>query len=122
MVKDLNYDIEIYGHPIVREPDGLAMSSRNAYLNAEERQAALTLSRSLRKVELLVRQGERRGAALVDAVVGELAKEPLAKVEYVTLCDAVNLQELDRLKGAALLALAVRIGQTRLIDNVVLEA
>jgi pantoate--beta-alanine ligase len=122
MVKDLNYGIEIYGHPIVREADGLAMSSRNAYLNREERQAALGLSRSLSKAELLVRQGERRGATIVDAVAAELAKEPLGKVEYVTLCDPVSLKDLDRLNGTALLALAVRIGKTRLIDNVVLEA
>lgn len=121
MVKDLNYDIEIYSHPIVREPDGLAMSSRNAYLNREERRAALGLSRSLRKAEQLVRQGERRGAAIVEAVLAELAKEPLGKVEYVALCDPTSLQDLDRLDGSALLALAVRIGKTRLIDNTVLE-
>jgi len=122
LVTDLNYDIQIYGHPIVREPDGLAMSSRNVYLNREERQAALSLSRSLYKAELLVRQGEKEGSAITGAVATELGKEPLAKVEYVTLCDAVTLQELERLNGAALLALAVRIGKTRLIDNVVLEA
>ena len=121
MVKDLNYGIEIYGHPIVREPDGLALSSRNAYLDGEERQAALSLSRSLRKAELLVSQGERRGSAIVDAVAAELAKAPLARVEYVTLCDAASLQEISCLQGTALLALAVRIGKTRLIDNVVLE-
>jgi pantoate--beta-alanine ligase len=121
MVKDLNYDIEIYGHPIVREPDGLAMSSRNAYLNREERQAALGLSRSLRKAEHLVRQGERRGDAIIEVVLAELANEPLGKVEYVALCDPTSLQDLDRLDGSALLALAVRIGKTRLIDNVVLE-
>jgi len=120
MVKDLNYDIEIHEHPIVREPDGLALSSRNAYLNGEERRAALSLSRSLRTAEYLVRQGETRASVIVDAVSTELEKERLVRVEYVTLCDAVSLQEIDRLQGAALLALAVRIGKTRLIDNVVL--
>lgn len=122
MIRDLNYDIEIYGHPIVREPDGLAMSSRNAYLDKKERQAALSLFRSLRKAELLVREGEKRGVAIVDAVAAELAKEPLAKVEYVTLCDAESLKELSQVMGTAVLALAVRIGKTRLIDNVVLKA
>ncbi|HZD41086.1 MAG TPA: pantoate--beta-alanine ligase [Terriglobales bacterium] len=121
LVQDLNYDIEIEAHPIVREADGLAMSSRNAYLNPEERRAALGLSRSLGRAELLVRQGERRKAVIVDVVRKELEKEPLRKVEYVAFCDPTTLQELDRLDGAALLALAVRIGQTRLIDNVVLE-
>jgi len=120
MVKDLNYDIEIHEHPIVREPDGLALSSRNAYLNGEERRAALSLSRSLRTAEYLVRQGETRASVIVDAVSTELEKERLVRVEYVTLCDAMSLQEIDRLQGAALLALAVRIGKTRLIDNVIL--
>ncbi len=122
MVTDLNFDIEICGHPIVREADGLAMSSRNAYLNPQERQAALSLSRSLRKAESHVRQGERRGKAIVDIVKAELGQEPLATVEYVSLCDAVNLEDLDRLDGTAVLALAVRIGKTRLIDNVILNA
>lgn len=122
MAADLSFEIEIWGHPTVREADGLAMSSRNAYLNPEERKAALSLSRSLRKAEALVRQGERQGRAIVDIVMAELEKEPLAKVEYVSLCDAVNLKDLDRLDGTAVLALAVRIGKTRLIDNVILDA
>jgi pantoate--beta-alanine ligase len=121
MVRDLNFTIEIIGHPIVREPDGLAMSSRNAYLDADQRQAALSLSRSLRKAEAMVRQGERRGKAIVDTVRAEIAKEAIAKTEYVSLCDPESLREIEHINGPALLALAVRIGKARLIDNTVLR-
>ena len=122
LVADLNFDIEIVGHPTVREADGLAMSSRNAYLDHDERQAALCLPRSLRRAEALVRQGERRGAAIVDAVLNELKKEPLADVEYVELCDPESLQEVEQVENAAVLLLAVRIGKARLIDNKVIKA
>jgi pantoate--beta-alanine ligase len=121
MVRDLSMDVEIVGHPIVREPDGLAMSSRNAYLNGAERQAALCLSRALCKAERLVRRGEVKAAAIVDRVLTELKREPLAAVEYVKLCDAETLAEVDRVGTSALLALAVRIGKARLIDNRVLK-
>jgi pantoate--beta-alanine ligase len=121
MVADLNFAIEIVAHPTVREPDGLAMSSRNAYLNRDERQAALCLSRSLRQAESLASRGERRGAAIVDAVLKELRKEQLAHVEYVGLCDPENLQEIEQIENAAVLLLAVRIGKARLIDNTILK-
>jgi pantoate--beta-alanine ligase len=118
---DLNFAIEIIGHPTVREADGLAMSSRNAYLNPEERKAALCLYHSLRHAEEIVRHGERCGAAIVDAARGEIAREPLARVEYATLCDPESLREVERVEESALLALAVRIGKARLIDNIILK-
>lgn len=121
MVRDLSMDVEIVGHPIVREADGLAMSSRNAYLNFAERQAALGLSRALCKAERLVRRGETCAAAIVDRVRAELNNEPLAAVEYVKLCDVETLDEIEAVGNSALLALAVRIGKARLIDNRVLK-
>ena len=120
MVRDLNIDVEIIGHPIVREPDGLAMSSRNAYLAPAERQAAVCLSRSLCKAERRVRRGETAANDIVRLVRSELDKEPLVRVEYVELRDAETLEPIDNIERAAVLALAVRIGKARLIDNRVL--
>jgi pantoate--beta-alanine ligase len=120
MVRDLCMDVEIVGHPIVREPDGLAMSSRNSYLTPEERRAAVCLSQSLCKAERLFNRGETSARSIVERVSSELAKQPLAKVEYVKLCDAETLAQVDEIRGTALLALAVRIGRARLIDNRVL--
>ena len=122
LVRDLNFAIDIVAHPTVREPDGLAMSSRNAYLNPAERSAALCLSRSLRKAEMLVKQGERNAAVILDAVRREIAKEPLARLEYASLSDPENLMGIEQVRDLALLALAVRIGKTRLIDNVILKS
>lgn len=121
MVCDLSMDVEIVGHPIVRETDGLAMSSRNAYLTSAERQAALCLSRALCKAERLVRRGEVTAAKIIDRVRAELNHEPLAAVEYLKLCDLETLDEVDEVREPALLALAVRIGKARLIDNRVLK-
>ena len=121
LVRDLNFDVEVIGHPTVREADGLAMSSRNAYLDPAERKAALCLYRSLRHAEEMIRLGERRGAAIVDAARGEIAREALARIEYVSLCDPESLREIDPVQEAALLALAVRIGKARLIDNIILK-
>jgi pantoate--beta-alanine ligase len=121
LVRDLNYDIEIVGHPIVREADGLAMSSRNFYLSPQERQAALCLSRSLRRAACMVHRGETRERVITDAVRARIEKEPLARVEYVTLCDSVTLRPVEQIQESALLALAVRIGKTRLIDNQILK-
>jgi pantoate--beta-alanine ligase len=120
MVRDLSMDVEIISYPIVREPDGLAMSSRNAYLAAAERQAAVCLSRSLCKAERLFKRGETSAQALIRLALAELAKEPLAKVEYVNLCDAETLDDVETIDDPAVLALAVRIGRARLIDNRVL--
>ena len=120
LVRDLNFDIEIAGHPIVREADGLAMSSRNAYLSIEERKAALCLYRSLNRAVSMVQAGEVMAQAITDVVRAEIARESLAQLEYVKLCDTVTLAELDRVQDRTLLALAVRIGKTRLIDNTML--
>jgi pantoate--beta-alanine ligase len=121
MVRDLLMDVEIIGYPIVREADGLAMSSRNCYLTAAERQAAVCLSRALCKAERWFQRGETAAAALVQLVGAELDKEPLAHVEYVQLCDAETLDEVVEIRAPAVLALAVRIGKARLIDNRVLK-
>jgi pantoate--beta-alanine ligase len=110
-------DVEIIGHPIVREPDGLALSSRNVYLAPAERAGAGCLFRALCSAEHLFRRGERSAGALVRGARAELEKEPLAAVEYVKLCDAETLEEVDRIDRAAVLALAVHIGNARLIDN-----
>jgi pantoate--beta-alanine ligase len=120
LVRDLFLDVEIVGHPIVRESDGIAMSSRNEYLNADERKAARCLSRSLHRAECLVRRGETSAKAIAEAVVAELHNEPLAVVEYVTISDVETLEPLEQIRQSALLALSVTIGQARLIDNKVL--
>ena len=120
LARDLSMDVEIVGHPIVREADGLALSSRNAYLTEAERAAAVCLSRALCKAERLFRCGERSAGEIVRGACAELDKEPLAAVEYVKLCDAETLDEVERIDRAAVLALAVRIGNARLIDNRVL--
>src|SRR3989338_1130018 len=122
MVADLHFDVEIIGHPIIREKDGLAMSSRNAYLDALEREAARCLHRSLKKAALLVRRGEREAGCIVSAVKEEIEREPLARVEYVSLCDPRSLEELEAIDGEGLLALAGRVGKARLIDNTLLKA
>jgi pantoate--beta-alanine ligase len=121
LVQDLNFAVQIVGHPIVREPDGLAMSSRNAYLTVQQRQAAGCLSRALRKANGLVEKGIIDAKPIVAAVKSEIDQEPLASVDYVKLCDLTTLEEVERIEDAALLALAVRIGKARLIDNTVLR-
>ena len=120
MVRDLDFGIEIQGVPIVREPDGLALSSRNAYLSLEQRQAALSLSRGLAAAEAAYRAGERSVSALVAAARAPIEAEPLARIDYVDLRDADELTPLDRVDRRAVLALAVFVGATRLIDNRVL--
>ncbi len=120
MMRDLRRDIEIVGLPTVREPDGLAMSSRNAYLSPEERQAALVLSKSLQRAEGLFGAGVRDADALRSAMNELLGAEPLARVDYVSVADSDTLRELAKIADSALVSLAVRIGATRLIDNVTL--
>jgi pantoate--beta-alanine ligase len=121
MVSDLNLDIEIVGMPIYREDDGLAMSSRNKYLNSDERKAALSLSRSLRRGLNLFQQGERRTEKIVEEVKNIIEAEKLARIEYVKICDTKTLQDIDRIDHEAVLALAVKMGKARLIDNIVLN-
>jgi pantoate--beta-alanine ligase len=122
LVRDLDFGVEIVGVPIVREPDGLALSSRNAYLAPAERVAARSLSAGLAAAEAAARAGERAGAALLAAARGPIEAEPLARIDYAELRDADELTPVDRLAGRAVLALAVVIGTTRLIDNRVLAA
>jgi len=121
MVLDLNFPIEIVVCPIVREPDGLAMSSRNVYLNPEERRAATVLSRALGAAKAAHGKGERKAEALRRIVKDTIAAEPLAKLQYVSCADYDSLEELDVVRGKTLLSMAVYFGKTRLIDNFVLE-
>jgi pantoate--beta-alanine ligase len=120
MTVDLNMAVEIVGMPIVREADGLAMSSRNSYLSSEERRAALSLSRGIAEARRLFAAGEREIGRLKGAVAGVIAAEPLAMTEYIELLDGNTLAEMALAGGNTLLALAVRIGKTRLIDNGIL--
>ena len=121
MVSDLNMNLEIVTLPTVRESDGLAMSSRNTYLNPEQRQAATVLYRALSLAQELYSQGEGDAEKLRREMTALIRKEPLADIEYISIADAETLDELDRVKPRALVSMAVKIGKTRLIDNVVLE-
>jgi pantoate--beta-alanine ligase len=120
MTRDLNVPIEIVVCPIVREGDGLAMSSRNVYLSPEQRRAAPVLHRALKAAEAAYKGGERQADALRDVMQEELGKEPLAKVQYVSCADYETLRELEKVTGKTLLSMAVYFGKTRLIDNIVL--
>ena len=119
MVADLDMNVEIIAVPTVREPDGLAMSSRNIYLNAEERKAALVLYQALTLAQKLWSQGERDAQAIHQQMTAIIQKQPLAEIDYISIADAETLDELDTVKTPALVSLAVKIGRTRLIDNVV---
>lgn len=121
MVADLDFDLEIVVVPTVREVDGLAMSSRNVYLNSEERRAALVLSRSLWLAEERFAAGQRDATAMRREMEELISREPLARIDYVSVADAATLAELTTIAGRALVSLAVRIGKTRLIDNVILR-
>ena len=120
MTRDLDFDIEIDSVPIIREADGLAMSSRNAYLNAEQRGAALSLSKGRAAAEAAVKAGERSAAKILAAARAPIEAEKLARIDYVELRDAAELTPVDTLAGKAVLAMAVFVGTTRLIDNRVL--
>jgi len=121
MVRDLDFPVEIVVSPIVREPDGLAMSSRNTYLSDAERQDALWLHRSLREAENLYREGERSAGVLREKISSLLADNaPLVQVEYIEIVDNSSLEAVDHIDKEALVAIAARVGNTRLIDNVVL--
>ncbi len=121
MAADLNMNLEIVTVPTVREPDGLAMSSRNIYLNPEERRAAAVLYQALTLVQQLYSHGETDAQCLRQEITSLIQKEPLANIDYISIADAETLDELDTVSPPALVSLAVKIGQTRLIDNVVLE-
>lgn len=121
MVRDLNFDIEIVGCPIIREEDGLAKSSRNTYLNADERKAALCLSRSLKLGRKMIENGEKSAAAVKAAITAEIEKEPLARIDYVEIVDLDTLEETEDASSHILAAMAVYIGKTRLIDNFIVD-
>lgn len=120
LTRDLRLDVRIVGCPIVRETDGLALSSRNRSLSPEERRAATVLSRGLFKAQAAFRRGERDAAALRRVVEADLATEPLAKTDYVSAADPLTLAELDGRADRVVISLAARFGKTRLIDNVLL--
>lgn len=120
MVADLNINLKVITLPIVREPDGLAMSSRNSYLSPKERQAALVLYQSLMLVKKLWQNGEKDAEKLHQEMARLIRKEPLATIDYINIADAETLEVLEEVKPPALVSLAVKIGETRLIDNVVL--
>lgn len=117
LVRDLNLTIEIVPGPIVREPDGLAMSSRNVYLAPEERTAATVLYRSLQWAQAQVESGERDASKLREGVFQRIAAEPLARIDYVEIVDAETLQPVERIDRPTVIALAVFFGKARLIDN-----
>lgn len=121
MVKDLNVDTEIVGCPIVREADGLAKSSRNTYLNPDERKAALILSRSLKLGRELIENGETDSKAVIKAITDSINTEPLAKIDYVDVVDFDTITPVDKIGKSVLVATAVYIGKTRLIDNFIIE-
>lgn len=121
MVKDLSFGIEIVGCPIVREEDGLAKSSRNTYLNEEERKAALILYKTINLGKKLLEEGERDSAVLLSKMKENINKEPLAKIDYVEAVDIEKVEKVDKIEGTVLVAMAVYIGKTRLIDNFVFE-
>jgi pantoate--beta-alanine ligase len=119
MVQDLNLDLEVVGMDTTREADGLAMSSRNVYLKGPERETALSLSRSLKLAKELYEQGIRDAAVIVDRVVKNIESYPGTLIDYVKICDTKNIRDLELLDTEAVIALAVKIGRTRLIDNYV---
>ena len=121
MVSDLNIPVEIVGCPIVREEDGLAMSSRNRYLNGDERRAALCLSRGLEAGRLLIEAGETAPEAVIAAVRGHIEAEPLARIDYTAVVHPGTVRPLSVIAGPVMCAVAVYIGATRLIDNFIIE-
>ncbi len=117
MVEDLNLPVKIRPMPLIREEDGLALSSRNIYLNQQERQAALVLYRSLDLAEKMIKNGEREAARIRQQMVNLISAEPLARIDYVEIVDLQTLEPLTTIEGDALVAVAVYFGRTRLIDN-----
>ncbi|MGB2764916.1 MAG: pantoate--beta-alanine ligase [Candidatus Aminicenantaceae bacterium] len=121
MVQDLDLDVRIEVLPIIREKDGLALSSRNAYLSQEERKAALVLSKSLKEAQSMIEKGERDSVEIVNRMREMINSEPLVKIEYIEIVDMVKLNPIARMEKEALAALAAYIGKVRLIDNTILR-
>jgi pantoate--beta-alanine ligase len=121
MVEDLNFDIKIIGAPIVREPDGLAMSSRNSYLTSRQRICALSLYESLQNARKLVKRGEKDAAKIIAAASDLIKSHPETTIDYIAVCNPETLDDVKTIEGPVLMALAVKVGTTRLIDNMILK-
>ena len=121
MVRDLSIDIEIIGCPIVREEDGLAKSSRNTYLSSEERKAATILSKSLALGKKALEEGERDSKKIIEIITTNINTEKLAKIDYVEVVNSLSMETVDKVENSVLVAMAVYIGKTRLIDNFIFE-
>lgn len=121
MVKDLNMDVEVVGCPIIREADGLAKSSRNIYLNADERKAAVVLSKAVELGKSMINDGERDSKKILNAMKELISSEKLADIEYVEMVDMDTMKSIDKVSGHVLCAMAVRFGKARLIDNFILN-
>jgi len=121
MVKDLNFDISVIGCPTVREPDGLAMSSRNARLSKNQREYALSLIKVIKKVQTLLKNGETNSNKLIRHAVDLVNSQPGADIDYINICDPETLDDISVIDRPAILALAVRIGEVRLIDNMIIS-
>ncbi len=117
MVDDLNLDLQIIGMPTVREVDGLAMSSRNVYLKGSERQSALTLVGGIKLAQKLYDAGERKAAVIIGEVEENIKRADSTNIDYIKICDTATLDDVDEIKSQAVIALAVKVGATRLIDN-----
>ena len=121
MVRDLGFDIEVVGAPTVREPDGLAMSSRNAYLVPEQRTSALSLYKSLQKAQELLENGIQDAAIIIDAATELIQSRPETKIDYIAICDTETLVDIKTIDKPVVMALAVKVGKARLIDNMILN-
>jgi pantoate--beta-alanine ligase len=121
MVRDLNLDIKVVGAPTVRESDGLAMSSRNTYLTQEQRISALSLNKSLKKAQTLVANGFQDAAKIIDTAAKLIRSHPETEIDYITICDPETLDDMTSVDRPALMALAVKVGKARLIDNMILN-
>jgi pantoate--beta-alanine ligase len=117
MVDDLNMDLEIIGYPTVREKDGLAMSSRNKYLSGKERQSALSLFKAMKLAQKMFAMGEKKTASIIIEAQKLITKAPFTAIDYIKICDAKTLKDIARVTDKAVMALAVKVGNTRLIDN-----
>ena len=122
MVEDLNFPVKVIGCPIVREEDGLAMSSRNKYLNAEERKSALCLSKAVKKVEEFFKKGENKSSELLAEAARIIKAEPYTSIDYLKIVDMESMEDVELVERNSLFALAVKVGETRLIDNIKLIA
>jgi len=121
MVKDLNFDIEIIGAPIVREPDGIAMSSRNTYLKKNQREAALSLYNALKKSKALVKKGEKNAGIIINTATELINSFDETSIDYISICDPNSFENIKIINRPVLMALAVKVGNTRLIDNMILS-